>query len=603
MPPIGNVPFQSNALGAELPEILKERINASHGDSTTQTASFVLYLPTVVLRMKHNPAFAVACRLANHYQVPLIVLAVVLDDAHMPSHREGETPPIVMTSRRLAFVLEALQYVTRQWEEHGAGVAVRVHGPQARTPHHLTLARNAVAVVTDEPFVHPHLGFCQAVERATRVAGVPCYRVDGSTTVPPVSVLQPQRNENSTVVSYKGVPPKAWMWQKKTEAKRKGHVYGAVREGHLDAPELVVKLEPGFFVMKHGLGQYLPTDWQSIETSAPDRRPWTVEELSAIENIKEWALSWRGADASVPPCQQTHGSFSAGQQRWKMFHQSHLSSYARLRNQIQKPHAVSRMSCYLNYGIVSIFQVIYDLWQAKANVGSNKYQDEIIKWREMSYAHAFSAPTGYNQEASVPQWSRSYLEGCRRSSRITDRQYTRVELQEGQTDDGTWNAMQRYLLRTGELHNNARMTWGKTVVHWQKDYLSVGNILEELCYQNDRYALDGLAPPSYAGILWCLGWCDKPGGGGKLSEKPASRYRVGPDGFEQAERSLLLTEKRTSQRSIADMMQPQSKRQRKENQEKPSPSSTMGVLSAPTNTLLSYFHSPTPSNTNFTAPE
>ena len=55
---------------------------------------------------------------------------------------------------------------------------------------------------------------------------------------------------------------------------------------------------------------------------------------------------------------------------------------------------------------------------------------------------------------------------------------------------------------------------------------------------NDRFALDGLSPPSYGGVLWCFGWQDKPAAGQKVSEKWAYRYRTGANGFLQAKESL-----------------------------------------------------------------
>lgn len=580
----------------QLPETLRVRINSSDDEEAPKTlkrasSSFVLYLPTVVLRKKHNPSFALACRLANHHKVPLIVLAVVLDDAHMPSPSPA-TRPMVMTSRRLAFVLEALKDATREWEQHGAGVGIRAHGPQARKPHHLTLARNAMAVVMDEPFVDPFLSFCQSVDRATQCVGVPCYRVDGSTTVPPVSKLKPKIDAQGNVVGYEGVPAKAWMWQKKTDSVRKAHVQGVVRDGHFDAPELVVKVDPSFFLsLSHSneLHQYLPTEWQSKDTAAPGHRPWTVTELAAVEDLKKWSLLWPGADESVPPCEQTCGSSCAGQERWNTFRRNGLSSYAKLRNQIQKPHAVSRMSCYLNYGIVSLFQVIYELWQESSTTGAQKFAEEVIKWREMSYAHAFSSPGSYNRDTSVPEWSRRYLNQCRQE--LGQVPYTLQQLEESETECQTWNAMQRYLVRTGELHNNARMTWGKMVVHWQKSQKPVDAILQELVYLNDRYALDGLSPPSYAGILWCLGWCDKPKDG-VLSEKLSSRYRVGPEGFQEAERLLLSsgTTKR-GQRSISDMLPPKKKKRGGSEPATPDSSSVASTASRPSagNTLFQYF--------------
>lgn len=544
----------------ELPETLSVRINQHHEQIAPRELppTFVLYLPTVVLRKEHNPAFALACRLANHYKVPLIVLAVVLDDAHMPTSSPG-CRPIVQTSRRLAFLLEALQSATKEWSQHGAGVAIRVHGPNMRAPHHLSLATKATAVVTDEPFVHPFLGFVDTVERATKSAGVPCYRVDGSTTVPPVSKLQRSYDANGNTVSYKGVPAKAWMWQKKTDSQRMSHVHGAVRDGHLDAPNLAIKLDPNFFLTldeNDDLYKCIPADWKDAENEAPGRGPWTVEEIASITDFKQWALQWPGADSSLPPCQQTNGSL--GQERWNHFRRKHLRSYAKLRNQVQKPHAVSRMSCYLNYGTVSIFQVIYDLWDEPPSEGTRKYADEIIKWREMSYAHAFAFPATYNLEAAVPEWSCRHLNQCRQQEAMGRSGYTLQQLEEGCTDCDKWNAMQQYLIRTGELHNNARMTWGKTVVHWQKRHLPVGDILQQLVYLNDRYALDGLSPPSYAGILWCFGWCDKPKDG-RLSEKSSSWYRVSPTGFVEAEKILLSPEKRGGQRSITEMFGPKKK--------------------------------------------
>jgi hypothetical protein len=134
------------------------------------------------------------------------------------------------------------------------------------------------------------------------------------------------------------------------------------------------------------------------------------------------------------------------------------------------------------------------------------------------------------------------------------------------------------------LHNNARMTWGKTLTHWLAS--SVGTVtanatadmelremLHHLAYCNDRYALDGLSPPSYAGLLWCLGWGDKPAAGGGISTKPASRYRCGPEGFSVGQRLLLQgggdgEKEQGQQPSVRQFVQPRKKQKR---EEKPSP--------------------------------
>ena len=48
-------------------------------------------------------------------------------------------------------------------------------------------------------------------------------------------------------------------------------------------------------------------------------------------------------------------------------------------------------AAYLNLGILSIFDVVQDVWQARpcAAAGCRKFLDEVIKFREGSYVHAF----------------------------------------------------------------------------------------------------------------------------------------------------------------------------------------------------------------------
>ena len=73
--------------------------------------------------------------------------------------------------------------------------------------------------------------------------------------------------------------------------------------------------------------------------------------------------------------------------------------------------------------------------------GPDKYEEEIVKWREMSYAHAF-ARLDYDDVANIPH-------------RPTGG-HSLQQLANGTTGDTKWDAMQQYLFRTGELHNNGR---------------------------------------------------------------------------------------------------------------------------------------------------
>jgi deoxyribodipyrimidine photolyase len=471
----------------DLPDALKYRVlcrnspSADETETTTTTSknkkSFILYLPSVVLRKRHNAGFALACHLANHHKVPVLVLCSVLDDQMLSKE---PLSPTVMTARRLAFTLEALQSCCNDFEEHGAGVAIRVHGPGARTPHHLSLAHKALAVVTDEPFVDPFRQYVQKVVKTCRSARVPCFSVDSSTSVPPKQFLK--LSTTQTVdgdLQFTGAPNKAWRWEKQTSNCRQWHVFAATREGALDAPELKAKLPPNFFLsddnaqesVNHdnldttteSLMAAIPSKWKDSCVPCPSQRPWTATELHAIAP-KEWAMTeWEGADTSVSPCQQTHGSSESAKRRWKSFLETGLKEYAKKRNQIVLPQAVSRISCYLNLGILSVFDVLDDIWQAKSSrtgysTGCQKFLDEIVKWREGSYVHAFAHPKYHSIEV-LPPWSRRHLESLRASSCSASTGYTYEQLESSTTADETWNAMQSYLVETGELHNNARMTW------------------------------------------------------------------------------------------------------------------------------------------------
>jgi len=409
---------------------------------------------------------------------------------------------------------------------------------------------------------------------------VPMYRVDGSTTVPPMSLL-PKKSDGTR----KAPPEKAWRWEKTTDPYRKKQVNGVVENGHFNAPALLTKLSPNICVdtkLAQETNLKLPKDWLRDDTSEPGKKPWTPSQLASI-NVKSWVNDWPGVDKTVPPATQTNGSRLSGEQRWKMFQKNSLAKYHLLRNDITKPHAVSRISCYLNIGSISIFQVVHDIWQhtTSKSRGVDKFVEEIIKWREIGYAHSFSFPDSYNRSESIPAWARVYLDGCFNNSAkqsltggrgredLTSTFFTLEQLESCNTSDKTWNAMQKYLNDTGELHNNARMTWGKTVVHWGKYKYKVDYLIRQLIYLNDRYALDGLSPPSYSGLLWCMGWGDKPATGSKISQKSASRYKRGPSSFDEGRRALLrsIDAERITVASFFPSSRHNKKRRRKEETE------------------------------------
>ena len=84
--------------------------------------------------------------------------------------------------------------------------------------------------------------------------------------------------------------------------------------------------------------------------------------------------------------------------------------------------------------------------------------------------------------------------------------------------DGSLLEMISGILEYCDPHGLFPFYRGKTVVHWQATKVSTEESLLQLCCLNDRFALDGLSPPSYGGVLWCYGWQDKPAPGNRVSE-------------------------------------------------------------------------------------
>lgn len=89
---------------------------------------------------------------------------------------------------------------------------------------------------------------------------------------------------------------------------------------------------------------------------------------------------------------------------------------------------------------------------------------------------------------------------------------------------------------TGELHNNARMTWGKALLPWLPSPLEA---LQAALHLNHLFALDGCDPASYGGVLWCFGLFDSPKGSegtpvyGSLATRPTDRHarRLSPEAY------------------------------------------------------------------------
>ena len=208
-------------------------------------------------------------------------------------------------------------------------------------------------------------------------------------------------------------------------------------------------------------------------------------------------------DHDVPPVSLSGGT-CAGRARLERFVATGLQNYSERRVDPTDPDGSSRLSPWLRYGHVSAAEVARAVLAGAPAAEAESFLDEMIVWRELSLNFCLHNPA-HATLAALPAWvhrSMAEHEGDEREAI-----YTREELAAAATDEPLWNAGQRELLATGQMHNAVRMLWGKSVLLWTDRY---ADALSHLIWLNDHYALDGRDPNSYANILWCFGKFDRP---------------------------------------------------------------------------------------------
>ena len=203
----------------------------------------------------------------------------------------------------------------------------------------------------------------------------------------------------------------------------------------------------------------------------------------------------------------TRGGLSAARARLCSFMVDGLEGYSERRLDPSDDGGSSQLSPYLHYGQISAADVARAVTAARGAEQTDEtsaFLNEMLTWRELSLNFCFHNAV-YRTLAALPAWVQRSMNRHQRDAReIT---YTREELERGDTHDELWNAGQRQLVVAGRMHNYVRMLWGKSVLLWSATYAEA---LATLVYLNDRYALDGRDPNSYAGIQWCFGKFDRP---------------------------------------------------------------------------------------------
>jgi deoxyribodipyrimidine photo-lyase len=249
-------------------------------------------------------------------------------------------------------------------------------------------------------------------------------------------------------------------------------------------------------------------------------RRWPAAEGALLEGRPE-ALARLPIDHSVAPVDE-QGGFRAARGALEAF-LGRAAAYAEGRNH-PEARAASGLSPWLHFGHLSAHEVFAALaeregWAPDAlgsersgaregwwgmSASAEAFLDQLVTWRELGLA-ACLHDEAYDRWEGLPEWARATLAAHEGDAR--EHVYSLEDLESAATHDELWNAAQVQLLTTGRLHNYLRMLWGKKVIEWSASPRDALPILIEL---NDRYALDGRDPNSYAGITWCFGRYDRP---------------------------------------------------------------------------------------------
>lgn len=361
----------------------------------------------------------------------------------------GLTPDYPEAGRRhYAFMLQGLQEVREELAARGIAFLLRLTSPEKGA---LEMAKKSLLLVTEKGYTR--------LERRWRehvAAKAPCPVVELET-----NLILPSR-EASIKQEYS-----AATFRRKIAGKIPGFA-AILRQRKVRYPSLLLQL------------------------------PFPNESLEDISGL----LLRLGAHPQPEEAVWIQGGYSRARAALEEFLEEKLPHYALERNQPSGDYA-SGLSPYLHFGQISPLEI----WREVSRIpGKNAeaFLEELVVRRELSFNYVLNQPL-YDAYEGLPQWARASLEKHAGDPRPI--LYSKEELEGAATHDPYWNAAQRQLLREGRIHNYMRMYWGKKILEWST---SAKEAFETALDLNNRYAIDGRDPNSFAGVAWCFGLHDRP---------------------------------------------------------------------------------------------
>ena len=418
----------------------RDRIHVLRASDAHQSGEFVLLWLHHAVRAQQNQALDVAIELANFLAKPLLIYQGLAG-----AHRFN-------SDRHHTFILQGAREVAAEFAARGIRYVFNLAASAQQSSPLRRLFANATAAVVEDFPAPPFPRWTRAL--AAHARG-PVWAVDASCLVP----LRASAKRFDRAFTFRNANAKAW-------------------DAAIAQPYLELRYQGGLY--KGDVG------FNSFDFATP---------MAA-------AVAQCQIDHSIAEVRDTPGGSAAGYARWDAFKRNGLARYAARRNDAAVD-GVSRMSAYLHHGHVSALRLAQEA-HAIGGAGAEKFLDELLVWRELSYhwcAHQEN-PEGLS---ALPSWAQQTLGNHRNDPRnpsLSLEAFTRA-----QTGSALMDACQTSLLRHGELHNNVRMTWAKAIAQWALSPEAAQSTLIDL---NHRYALDGNNPNSYGGLLWALGLFDRP---------------------------------------------------------------------------------------------
>lgn len=206
-------------------------------------------------------------------------------------------------------------------------------------------------------------------------------------------------------------------------------------------------------------------------------------------------------DKSISPVESFKGGEATAKELLEDFIENKLVRYNDDRN-IPGENINSNLSPYLHFGQISPLYIVNRLKDINESLKAG-FIEELIVRRELSFNLVYYNEN-YDNYKCLPDWAKKTLEEHKDDKRYIV--YDLKELEEAKTEDKYWNAAQNQLVKEGIIQGYMRMYWGKKVLEWTE---SPQVAYERLVYLNNKYALDGRDPNSYAGIAWIFGKHDR----------------------------------------------------------------------------------------------